>query len=372
MATPAFIYAFDNLGPDRFTELCGILLGSRYKGFLLGGIGADGGVDGEFDERLGVLHAEAKVSLLTDIVQPGQIVVFQFKHKTTARSGQASSRSSLLDLYGCKKNKKCELHRSLITSKQPTSYVLVTNVEVNAPFRTDFIEKCKAENPAIQHYQVIGLDELESWVKMEKELGHLYFPTIFGSPQFDLRVHVEPISVPGPMGPTLESMFRISVLNVGTVSSYVDQIQFQLTAHEEVNSYMPSETNNEILLRINPQPGTPVAPGRKQVYYYSVEEVGMHLSAYIHGSGLDRLIPRSLNNAFFVEVRVCDEIGNEYRANIPDILITAMSLSESHIILSSCPHISGRQIPIKRSLPVLDARVIHRLKTLSVEDSTFG
>jgi len=315
MATPAFIYAFDNLGPDRFTELCGILLGSRYKGFLLGGIGADGGVDGEVDELLGVLYAETNTPLLTDIVQPGQTVVFQFKHKTTARIGQASSRSSLLELYECKKNKKCELHRSLITSKQPTGYVLVTNVEVNAPFRSDFIEKCRAENPAIHHYQVIGLEELELWVKMEKELGHLYFPTIFGPPQFDLRVRVEPIIVPGPMGPTLEGMFRISVLNVGTVSSYVDQIQFRITANEEVNSYLPSETNNEILLRANPPLGTPVAPGRKQVYYYSVEEVGMHLSDYTQG-----------NRTFFVEVQVYDEIGNEYRADIPDFLISAMNL----------------------------------------------
>ena len=47
MAKPAFISAFDNLGPERFTELCGLLLGSRYKGFLLGGVGPDGGIDGE-------------------------------------------------------------------------------------------------------------------------------------------------------------------------------------------------------------------------------------------------------------------------------------------------------------------------------------
>ncbi len=43
MAKPAFIYAFDNLGPDRFAELCGVLIGSRYKGFVLGGVGPDGG-----------------------------------------------------------------------------------------------------------------------------------------------------------------------------------------------------------------------------------------------------------------------------------------------------------------------------------------
>jgi hypothetical protein len=285
MATPAFIYAFDNLGPDRFTELCGLLLGSRYKGFILGGVGADGGIDGALDERLGELHTEAPIALLKTVIQPERVVVFQFKHEVVARLGQTTSRSNLLNYFRCTTKKVCELHSTLIQKKQPSVYVLMTNVEVNAQFRERFVEKCKAENPTIQHYQVIGLDELESWVKMEKELRHLYFPTIFGPPQFDLRIHVEPVLVSGPMGLALEGMFRISVLNVGTVPSYVDQnkIQFQITVNEEINSYIPSKTNNEILLRANPQPGTPIAPGRKQIYYYSIEEVSMHLLGYIEG-----------------------------------------------------------------------------------------
>jgi hypothetical protein len=88
MAKPVFIYAFDNLGPYRFTELCGELFGSRYNGFMLGGEGADGGIDAEIDKVLGIWHPEAKDALLTDIIQPGQKVVFQFKHKVSARIGQ--------------------------------------------------------------------------------------------------------------------------------------------------------------------------------------------------------------------------------------------------------------------------------------------
>ena len=81
MAEPAFIYAFDNLGPYRFIELCGELLGSSYSGFLLGGEGPDGGIDAEIDNVLGVWNPEVRSPLLEDIIQPKETLVFQFKHK---------------------------------------------------------------------------------------------------------------------------------------------------------------------------------------------------------------------------------------------------------------------------------------------------
>src|SRR3990172_1296081 len=188
MAKPAFIYTFDNLGPERFAELCGLLLASRYKGFLLGGVGADGGVDSEIDEMLGEWHPESASPLLNEVIQPERLVVFQFKHKVTARTGQIQARSQLLGLYKCQPKKKCELHSRLIMKRKPNAYVLVTNVEVNSEFRAKFIEQCKTENPHIEHYQIIGLDELEMWVTNEVELRHLYFPTVFGEPRFNLRI----------------------------------------------------------------------------------------------------------------------------------------------------------------------------------------
>jgi hypothetical protein len=133
MAKPAFIYAFDNLGPYRFAELCGDLLGSRYAGFLLGGEGPDGSIDGEIDENIfGELHPEVRSDILNEIVKPGETVIFQFKHKVVARvGGQMHARAQLLDHYICRPRKKCELHSKLIEKKEPTSYVLVTNLEVN-------------------------------------------------------------------------------------------------------------------------------------------------------------------------------------------------------------------------------------------------
>ena len=174
MAKPAFIYAFDNLGPYRFTELCGELLGSRYHGFMLGGEGADGGIDAEIDKVLGIWRPEYEDALLNNIIQPGQTVVFQFKHKVTARVGQSQVRTQLLNLYKRKGEKTCELHSKLIQEKHPTTYILVTNLEVNSQFRNTFIEQCKAEEPEIKHYQVIGLDDLVREVNSKPELRHIH------------------------------------------------------------------------------------------------------------------------------------------------------------------------------------------------------
>lgn len=101
MAKPAFIYAFDNLGPYRFVELCGEIFGSMYKGFLLGGEGPDGGIDGEIDKILGEWHPEEHTVLANEIIYPGQTAIFQFKHKVTARVGQSEARTQLLGLYNC-------------------------------------------------------------------------------------------------------------------------------------------------------------------------------------------------------------------------------------------------------------------------------
>jgi hypothetical protein len=39
------------LVPERFTELCGVLIRSTVQGFfILSGVGANGGVDGEIGE----------------------------------------------------------------------------------------------------------------------------------------------------------------------------------------------------------------------------------------------------------------------------------------------------------------------------------
>jgi hypothetical protein len=106
MATPAFVYAFDNLGPESFAELCGKLLGSRYKGFgllILGGVGPDGGIDAELDTTFGLLEAESEEALLDSRVRSGDTVVFQFKHKVVGRiGGQAKARQQLLSLYKCR------------------------------------------------------------------------------------------------------------------------------------------------------------------------------------------------------------------------------------------------------------------------------
>jgi hypothetical protein len=312
MAKPAFIYAFDNLGPYRFTELCGELLGSQYNGFLLGGEGADGGIDGEIDSVLGVWHPESRSSLLNELVQPGQTVVFQFKHKTTARVGQSQSREQLLNLYKCnaKTGKICELHRKLVQEKKPTSYILVTNAEVNAQFRDTFIQKCKIEQPSIKHYQVIGLDELVGWVEMSPELRHLYFPTIFGMPRFDLRITAS-------LGFTsnyeeLGLLLAVNVLNVGTIPSYLDansiKFDFLIDGKREIFSLV--YINDPVMQQMNPKTGMGLEPGRKQTYWFQLAHF-----AQFREKG---------RNIFPVEIQVHDEIGNVYREPITENIREAL------------------------------------------------
>ena len=331
MAKPAFIYAFDNLGPDRFTELCGELLGSRYKGFgllVLGGVGPDGGVDGELDTNLGVWCSESYEPLSEEIVPPGRTVIFQFKHIVVARAGgQSHARERLLNMYKCRKSYRCELHRPLVSKKNPSHYVLVTNVEVNSNFRQAFVERCKDENPDVRHYQILGLDELEAWTTVETRLRHLYFPTIFGPPRFALQIQLSEgyaqlfpentilwHDMSRPEFPTdpVETIdfFQITVLNVGSAPSYIASIVFKLIVDGRIH-WVPvwsgaSQILPEVQLLNNPDYGTPLEPGRRQIYRLSFRL-------------LDELNKRG-KEVFPDEVFVYDEIGNIYSAKIPENL----------------------------------------------------
>lgn len=311
MAKPAFIYAFDNLGPERFTELCGLLLASRYKGFLLGGVGADGGIDAELDETLGIWDSETKDALLNELIQPDQRVVFQFKHIVTGRAGgQIKAREHLLSRYNCRGGYVCEIHRELVVKKKPDCYVLVTNVEVNSNFRARFAEQCKAHNPEIAKYQVIGLDELETWVSSEVELRHLYFPTIFGPPRFNLLLKIsEGVlafrygNAAGPMWPSI----CVSVLNVGAATSYISSVAFKAIVDGQEKSLFPLNWGNKTLEQIIPKSGTAVEPGRKLDYNFPFPVLSQ--------------MKTEGQEVFPFEVVVWDEIGSIYTARIPEDLI---------------------------------------------------
>jgi hypothetical protein len=314
MAKPAFIYAFDNLGPYKFAELCGELLGSRYNGFMLGGVGADGGIDAEIDKVLGIWHPETKEPLLNEIIQSGETVVFQFKHKVSARIGQAQTRTQLLNLYKCNTShgKVCELHSKLVREKKPTSYILVTNVEINSQFRDTFINQCKSEEANINHYQVIGLDELVSWVETMPELRQQYFPTIFGIPRFDLRVKIShAFTVPYNSD---SNGISLEVQNVGTVPSYLDANAIKLFCiangkEQGIGLYL----DNEFLRFLNPTKPIMLNPGRRQSYFFPQSyfaEIIQNIESWYNTK--EKIFP--------VEIQVHDEIGNIYRGALNDDL----------------------------------------------------
>jgi len=317
MAKPAFIYAFDILGPERFIELCGLIFGARFKGFLLGGVGSDGGEDGTVDASFGEWHTESSSAILSELIQAEQLVIFQFKHKMVGRlGGQKNARADLLKLYKCgSKKPMCELHRSLVQQKRPDVYVLVTNVEVNAQFREKFIQQCKKENPDIKLYQIVGLDELEMWITRMPELRHLYFPTIFGSPRFELRVNLDFASPTTVIPPYLEEetsliakdVLCVSVLNVGLVPSYLSSIKFQMIVGEGLQACHCrfSDLGDSKAVYNNSVLGEALEPGRKQQFFFTF-------------NALSKMMRKLGPDVFLDEVQVSDEIGNIYTETVPE------------------------------------------------------
>jgi hypothetical protein len=219
-------------------------------------------------------------------------------------------------MYVCgSKKKPCELHRTLIQKKRPDVYVLVTNVEVNALYRSKFIQQCQKENPDIKKYQIIGLDDLEMWITMMPELRHLYFPTIFGSPRFDLRMKLE-YARPTMVDPrfdkhdsrfVLNDVLCVSVLNIGLAPSYISSIRFQMLVEGELqlHSCRHDDLGGGDAGYISSYMGEPLEPGRKQLFFFGFRRIG-------------EMMKRLGSNVFPVEVQVHDEIGNVYSEAFPE------------------------------------------------------
>jgi len=317
VATPAFVYAFDNLGPNRFVELCGLLLGARYKGFLLTGPGSDGGVDAEHDPCLAELRLESPALVQDSLIEPGSIAVFQFKHKVVARVGEAAARSQMLLQYKSTATRKSEVLGAQVVARNPTAYILVTNVEINSVFRSSFIEQCKKENPAITHYQVIGLDELESWVVQDRQLRSQYFPTLFGLPRFNLSLKLqsgEILQAKSPWDPKRPTIFEqvdkilcLTVMNIGEATSYLSKIQFKSLGEGHVCNFVrtpPPPPYPDPLA--NPKMGESIEPGRSaefrfpfSIFQERVKEKGEY---------------------FLDEIMVWDQVDNLYTESFSDEL----------------------------------------------------
>lgn len=318
MASPSFVYAFDNLGPDKFVELCGLLLGARYKGFLLSSQGPDGGVDAENDPILGTLRAEQDSLLVDSILPKNEVIVFQFKHKIVARVGEANARTQLLGLFTSTTKRKSEVNKPNIIKLKPQTYVLVTNVEVNTNFRLKFIAQCKEENPDVANYQIIGLDELENWVTAERNLRSQYFPTMFGRPRFNLKLKLQTGMTLTLLNP--EQLYRggdsacepkdeilsLSVMNTGENISYLASILFKVLIDGKIKYLMKSPLPKGCDPLANPNLGGPINPGNSQEFRFPMEMFRKEFN---------------LNEKYFLsEVVVRDQIDNSYSLEISEDL----------------------------------------------------
>ena len=316
MASPSFIYAFDNLGPDKFVELCGLLLSARYKGFLLSAPGPDGGIDGENYPILGELRSEQSSLLIDTILPKGGLTIFQFKHKVVARVGEVQSRNQLLKLYTSNRGKQSEVKKSNVVNMKPQTYVLVTNVEVNSNFRRKFVEQCQKENPNISNYQIIGLDDLESWIIADRNLRSMYFPTIFGKSSFNLKLKLrkgwackvlnpEQLYHGGDSGiEPKDEILGLSVMNIGESTSYLANIKFKVLIDGKIIYFMKSPLPKACDPLCNPAFGEPIEPGKCQEFRFPME--------------MFRNKSRLEQEYFLSEVMVWDQIDNLYSLEISE------------------------------------------------------
>lgn len=98
----------------------------------------------------------------------------------------------------------------------------------------------------------------------------------------------------------------VSVLNTGTIASYVDSMQLKVIADgKPMCISLPLEFGNEkIKLPNNPKYGDALEPGRKQEFHFL-------FNMYMRKLG---------NDVDPVEVLITDQIGNTYTATIPEEL----------------------------------------------------
>ncbi len=321
MASPSFVYAFDVLGPDKFVELCGLLLGFRYKGFTLSGPGPDGGVDAESSPVLGELQLEESSLIGNDLAKEGDTIVFQFKHKVVARVGESNTRASLLALYKGSPSKISEVCKPEVVARKPKTYVLVTNVEVSAMFQSKFSEICRSANSNIENYQVIGLEDLERWVTQDRELRCLYFPTIFSAPRFNLKVKLNygVLANINRYDEEIDSaeVLSVEVLNIGINSSYVSGIKFKYydagTTGYVMRLPYSSDQNDPMS---NPKFGEEIKPGRRAEYRFPY-------------SFFKELAEGKSEEFFLASVRVADEVDNVYTAEFEEGLKQRIFASSS-------------------------------------------
>jgi hypothetical protein len=100
---------------------------------------------------------------------------------------------------------------------------------------------------------------------------------------------------------------EVSVLNVGSKPSYVSSISFgAIVDGESTFLHVLHCPDDQDMRLLNPQPGTPVEPGRKQSFKFRFADL-----ALMETAGTD---------VFPVEVIVSDEIGNRYSEPIPEDL----------------------------------------------------
>lgn len=219
----------------------------------------------------------------------------------------------------------------LFASYGPAAYRLITNVEVTQAFRESFIAQCTTPvhtpSPHISNYNIMGLDELEALLMTEPDLAGQLLPDAYGPTRFHLRMRVDTLyTYLDPVNAhrhwvravetrlpdlragadEIEEFVQVTVQNHGTSPSYIDRIEMRVVGHgRHRDMALIPNPGDPLLSSISSPLGQVLPPGAAHRYNFRLRDLGQVMHA-VNEAGVPS------------EIRVVDQIGQEYAAVIGD------------------------------------------------------
>jgi hypothetical protein len=109
-------------------------------------------------------------------------------------------------------------------------------------------------------------------------------------------------------------VFQIIIYNIGTVTSYLSSIKYRVICNNEsIYKIHLDIPNNSWYSQINPKINSPIEPGRKLAFQFPLNDTAQSLY--------------EVENSFFSEVIITDEIDNSYSFIIESELNNKIKMS---------------------------------------------
>lgn len=183
---------------------------------------------------------------------------------------------------------------------------LTSYVSGKVPFPRHYLEK-------VADLIKCNIAELMTQPANNEEIHQSKISAISNPNRFNLKIELDQVNVPSPYGHTApqvkNTVFIISILNTGTVPSYINSIGIGVIIDGKICEGTFYDFINPLVPLPNPEHEKPLEPGQKRNYPFSAPELSIQLK-------------RLGENMFPKEVYVHDQIGNRYKETISDDLAT--------------------------------------------------